>query len=225
MSEYQYYEFQALDRKLTQADQTYLETLSSRVNLTATRASFVYNYSDFRGDPMKVLDRCFDMMLYVANFGIRRLMFRFPKQLVDPTLFEPYCVEDCITISNTAKSIILDLEFNSEDYHLWLEEGENSLRDLVPLRDNLMQGDFRCLYLAWLRSGFNDYTEVAPEEAIEPPVPTNLKKLTPALNAFADFLMIDQDLITAAAMESKSEQTIAEPISDWIAALPDWRLD
>lgn len=63
MSEYQYYEFQSLDRALTSADQTYLKGLSSRASVTATSASFVYSYGDFRGDPTKVLDRCFDMML------------------------------------------------------------------------------------------------------------------------------------------------------------------
>jgi hypothetical protein len=221
MSEYQYYEFQALDQKLTPADQTYLQTLSSRVKLSATSASFVYNYGDFHGKPEKVLDRCFDIMLYVANFGTRRLMFRFPKQLVDPKIFEPYYVEDCISVSTTPKSIILDLEFNAEDYYAWIEEDERWLRDLVPLRDDLMQGDLRALYLAWLRSGFNEYTEVAPEDAIEPPIPPNLKKLSRALNAFADFLMIDEDLIKAAASQSKTAQTIAEPIETWIAALPE----
>jgi hypothetical protein len=221
MSEYQYYEFQALDQKLTQSDQAYLQELSSRVRLSATSASFLYNYGDFRGKPEQVLDRCFDIMLYIANFGVRRLMFRFPKQLVDPKIFEPYCVEDCIKISKTSKSIILDLEFNAEDYYAWIEDDDHRLRDLVSIRDDLMQGDLRALYLAWLRSGFNEYTEIAPEEAIEPPVPANLKKLSPALNAFANFFMVNQDLIAAAATESKSSQTIAEPVADWIAALSE----
>jgi hypothetical protein len=97
MSEHQYYEFQSLDQPLSSADQTYLRGLSSRVSLTATSASFVYNYGDFHGDPEKVLDRCFDLMLYVANFGTRQLMFHFPKKLIDPAVFEPYCVRHCIS--------------------------------------------------------------------------------------------------------------------------------
>ncbi|MEM9161703.1 MAG: hypothetical protein AAGC54_01370 [Cyanobacteria bacterium P01_F01_bin.4] len=56
MSEYQLYEFQALDQALTDADLTYLQSLSSRVELTATSARFNYSYSDFRGDPVKVLE-------------------------------------------------------------------------------------------------------------------------------------------------------------------------
>jgi hypothetical protein len=221
MSEYQYYEFQALDKKLTSVDQTYLQTLSSRVNLSATSASFVYNYGDFRGDPQKVLDRCFDIMLYIANFGTRRLMFRFPKQLIDPAIFAPYCVEDCISVSTTPKSVILDLEFNTDNYDAWIEDDDYSLRDFVTLRDDLLQGDLRVLYLAWLGAGFSDHIDADPEDLIEPPVPPNLKKLSPALKAFTDFFMIDPNLITAAATESKNAQTTTEPIETWIAALPE----
>nr|MCU0553119.1 hypothetical protein [Leptolyngbya sp. Prado105] len=101
MSEYQYYEFQALDRPLSSEDQEYIRTLSSRVEPTATRAKFVYHYGNFRGDPLKVLDRCFDMMMYIANFGVRRLMIRFPKNLIDPTLWKPYCVEGAIELKQT----------------------------------------------------------------------------------------------------------------------------
>lgn len=40
MSEYQYYEFQALDRPLTQEERAAISQLSSRANPTATSASF-----------------------------------------------------------------------------------------------------------------------------------------------------------------------------------------
>lgn len=221
MSEHQYYEFQSLDQPLSSADQTYLRGLSSRVSLTATSASFVYNYGDFHGDPEKVLDRCFDLMFYVANFGTRQLMFRFPKKLIDPAVFEPYCVRHCISVSTTAKSVILDIELNAEDYYTWIDDDEVSLSELVSLRKDLLQGDFRALYLAWLRLGFTEDTDVDPEDLIEPPVPPNLKKLSPALKAFAEFFMVDEDLIAAAATESASAQATSEPIEDWLAALSE----
>jgi hypothetical protein len=44
MSEYQYYEFQALDRILTKTEQSYIESLSSRVELSPTKAAFTYSY-------------------------------------------------------------------------------------------------------------------------------------------------------------------------------------
>ena len=43
MSEYQYYEFQAIDRPLTLKEQEALQALSSRAHITPNRASFVYN--------------------------------------------------------------------------------------------------------------------------------------------------------------------------------------
>jgi hypothetical protein len=221
MSEHQYYEFQSLDQPLTSVDQTYLRGLSSRASLTATSASFVYNYGDFRGDPEIVLDRCFDLMLYVANFGTRQLMFRFPKKLIDPTVFEPYCVPHCISVSTTAKSVILDITLNAEDYYTWIDDDEVSLSGMVSLREDLLQGDFRALYLAWLCLGFTEDIDADPEDLIEPPVPPNLKKLSPALKEFAEFFMVDEDLITAAAAESVSAQATSEPIEEWLAALPE----
>jgi hypothetical protein len=220
MGEYQYYEFQALDQALTSADKTYIKGLSSRVVLTAANAKFVYNYSDFRGEPEQVLDRCFDVMLYIANFGVRRLMFRLPKSLINLEALQPYCVPYCITTTTTEKSVILNIQLVCEDYYTWIGDDEFSLASLIPLRDELLRGDFRALYLAWLQSGFTEEGD-DPEDLFEPPVPLNLQKLSPALKAFADLFLIDQDLITAAAEASQKSQAIAEPIAEWIAALPE----
>lgn len=57
MSEYQYYEFLALDKPLTAEEKTYVESISSRVELTSTQAVFVYNYGDFRGEPKQLLEK------------------------------------------------------------------------------------------------------------------------------------------------------------------------
>lgn len=80
MSEYQYYEFQTIDRPLTAKEQAEIKKLSSRVQLTPTQAIFLYNYGDFRSNPEKVLTQYFDVMFYIANWGTWRLMFRFLKR-------------------------------------------------------------------------------------------------------------------------------------------------
>ena len=133
MSEYQSYEFQALDRALTSGDQSYLRGLSSRAEIAATSARFVYNYGDFRSDPIEVLEQCFDIMLYVANFGVRQLAIRLPKNLVKPAIFAPYCDTECISTSTTKKSTILNIKISMEDYYEWIEE-ESRLPNLVGLR-------------------------------------------------------------------------------------------
>jgi len=45
MSEYQYFEFQAVDRPLTIQEQEKISALSSRVQLTATSAIFTYKHA------------------------------------------------------------------------------------------------------------------------------------------------------------------------------------
>ena len=83
MSEYQYYESQAVDQLLSSDAGQEMQRLSSRVQLTATSASFVYHYGDFRGNPYRVLVNYFDAMLYITNWGTRQLMFRFPRTALD----------------------------------------------------------------------------------------------------------------------------------------------
>ncbi|NDJ25749.1 hypothetical protein GS682_30025 [Nostoc sp. B(2019)] len=219
MSEYQYYEFQALDRPLTVSEQTYVNSLSSRVQLTATNAIFTYSYGDFRGQPEELLEKCFDIMLYMANWGTRQLMFRLPKSLVHPSVFEPYCLPDRITVSSSKTYLILDININDEEYRDWIE-AEGWLSKLVQLRDDILRGDFRALYLVWLKAAGIAIEEEEVEELVEPPIPANLKKLSVPLEAFIEFFDIDQDLVAVAAIESIVEPFVSEPLEEWIAALP-----
>lgn len=100
MSTYQYYEFQAIDRPLTAKEQATIQNLSSRVELTPHRAVFLYNYGDFRGKPEELFATYFDAMFYIANWGSRQLIFRFPKAIVDPSWYEPYELPYAITITD-----------------------------------------------------------------------------------------------------------------------------
>jgi hypothetical protein len=57
VSEYQYYEFQAVDRPLTKAEMAELRDLSTRATITPTRFVNVYNFGDFRGNPLEVMEQ------------------------------------------------------------------------------------------------------------------------------------------------------------------------
>lgn len=92
MSEYQYYEFQAIDRPLTAEEQQSVSKLSSRVEPHPRRAVFVYHYSDLRANAKELLAKYYDAMFYIANWGTTRLLFRFPRHLIDVKQLEPYCV-------------------------------------------------------------------------------------------------------------------------------------
>ena len=66
MSEYQYYERQAVDRLLTDAEQEAVRNLSSHIEVSSSRAVVTYSYGDFKHDPRTVLMRFFDAHLYLA---------------------------------------------------------------------------------------------------------------------------------------------------------------
>ena len=86
MSGYQYYEFQAIDRPLTAGERKEVSSWSSRTEATATQATFVYHYGDFPEDQREVVEKYFEAMLYVSNWGTRQLLFRFPRAIVDQNL-------------------------------------------------------------------------------------------------------------------------------------------
>ena len=66
MSEYQYYEFLAVDHPLREAEQQALRELSTRARITATSFSNSYEWGTFKGDPAALMQRWFDLHLYDA---------------------------------------------------------------------------------------------------------------------------------------------------------------
>lgn len=110
MSEYQYYEFQAIDRPLTNAEQEMLRGLSTRARITTTSFTNQYEWGDFKGDPKRLMETCFDLHLYLANWGTRRLMMRVPKRLIDRHGLGAFLDEvDWVTLWNKAEHIIIDI--------------------------------------------------------------------------------------------------------------------
>ena len=69
MSEYQYYEFRAIDRPLNEKEMKELRALSTRAEITPTSFSNVYHFGNFRGNPEAMMDQYFDAFVYVANWG------------------------------------------------------------------------------------------------------------------------------------------------------------
>lgn len=217
--EYQYYEFQAIDRPLTKAEQDYVQSLSSRVRPTATSAVFTYSYGDFRGSPLSVLERCFDAMLYMANWGSYQLAFRFPKSAINVSELTPYCVDNIIEVLTVKKYVILNIEIHSEEGGGWIEENNSWLGTLIPIRQAILQGDYRVLYLAWLQAAaVSPYLE---QDTQEPPVPPNLQKLNASLQSLTDWVEIDSDLIAAAAQISQTKEELKEPFEAWVKALSE----
>lgn len=202
MSEYQYYEFRAIDRPLTSDEMNAVKRLSSRVDLSPHHAKFVYNYSDLPAVATDLLAEYFDAMFYIANWGSCQLMFRFPKQVVDLAQMQTYCqplIEEFLSISTRGEYVILTIEWHEEETDWGWIEGEDWLPRLLPLRDDLLQGDYRLLYLAWLKA---ISSEDALDSVTEPPVPPGLRQLSPPLQTFIELFELDPYLVTAAVESS-----------------------
>jgi hypothetical protein len=220
MSEYQYYEFQALDRALTDEEQADVARLSSRVELSPHRAVFTYSYGDFRGDPVKLLAKYFDAMLYLANWGSRQLYFRIPQTLVKESALAPYCVADAIFTQTSGEHVILGICLDEEGgFSGWIE-GEEYLSGLIPLRRQILEGDYRALYLAWLKA--NEFADDSDENHSEPPVPAGLRNLPKPLREFVDLFEIDNDLLAVAAEASADAPVESDAeLEQWIARLSE----
>lgn len=218
MSEYQYYEFLAVDQPLDESDRQALRALSTRARITATQFVNSYQWGDFSGDPAKLMERWFDLHLYLANWGTRRLMLRLPKQFVDlPGLGCFLDESEEVTVRSVGNNFIFDILLEAEDPEgdTWHNhEGDDDSRwltALAPLRSELINGDLRLFYLLWLRgleAGALEDDAAEPLRGIGP--------LTASLQAFADFIRLDPDLVRAAAENEAAD--LAPPSAHAIEA-------
>lgn len=220
MSEYSYYEFQAIDRPLTEAERRELRSFSSRATITSTRFTNHYEWGYFKGNPAEWMEKYFDAHLYMANWRTRELSLRLPKRLLDPKLARQYGCSDLTSVRVKGDFVILDFLCEDGEWDDYSDDGSGWLSSLIPLRADLVAGDHRALYLAWLLcvqiGGVDEHAE-------EPPVPAGLGELTPPLDAFAELFEIDGDLIAAAAAASPRAQAAPSDLErqSWIAQLPD----
>ncbi|MFE4868230.1 hypothetical protein [Streptomyces sp. NPDC056682] len=229
MSEYQYYEFQALDRPLSREEQERLRAISSRARITATSFTNTYNWGDLSGSPRQMVERYFDAHLYVTNWGTHRLMLRLPKQALPLPAAQPYCVDQYVDAWTTHTHLLLDVTSEDEGGD-WVEGADDSLTALIGVRDELATGDLRSLYLAWLSAlaawELEDDEEEEYRNAHEPPVPPGLGDLTAPQRALADFLRVDADLLAVAAQASPAApgppaRATRKELTPLVAALPD----
>jgi len=218
MSEYQYYEFRAVDRALTEREMDELRAVSSRGRISPHSFINFYEWGDFKGDPDQWMEKYFDAFLYLANWGTRIVKLRVPKRLLDPRTVRQYCTDDAFSYRTKGDHVILSFVSEEEEDEPLEEEG--LLASIVPLRSDLTRGDHRCLYLGWLlvaQAGELD------DDDLEPPLPSGLGALNAQLQSLVDFLRIDPDLIAAAAENSGKEPAAGlstKDISRWAAKMP-----
>lgn len=217
MSEYQCYEFVALDRQLTPKEMAELRAISTRAEISATRFWNEYHWGDLNADPAKLLARYFDAHLYFANWGTRRFMLRLPARSVDLAALKPYFTPHCATLTRAGAFVILDFWSDDEeraDDEEWFEGGR--LAALTPLRAQILQGDLSAVYIAWLGGVQSGEVDV---DVREPPVPPDLEDLAAPVASLAELLRVDGDLIAAASEVSAAPADDARALRAWVKAL------
>lgn len=226
MSEYQYYEFQAIDSPLTRQQVDEVGKWSTRARITPTSFTNEYHFGSFRGDPLEFVRRYFDLHVYFANWGTRRWLFAVPRSTIDVECVEAYAVGDILDMRPSGKRYLIDISLSPDDGGDDFDLGQDTSTwsaDLAQLRRDVMDGDFRLLYMAWLlglQCGQVDEAES------EPPVPPGLKQLSGPLQSFQNVFALDEDLLAAAAQNSGE---LAKPddtgLTAWIAHLPGGQKD
>jgi hypothetical protein len=143
MSEYQYYEFQAIDRPLTGEEVQTLRGYSTRAHITPTSFVNEYNWGDFKGDADTWMEKYFDAHLYFANWGTRAVQFRLPACLLDPAAARQYCAGDNATVRHKGDKVILAFRSEQEEWEEPADEadGPGHLFSLASVRTELACGD------------------------------------------------------------------------------------
>jgi hypothetical protein len=217
MSEYQYYEFAAIDGPISDEGLAYARGCSGRANVSRVRWQNTYTFGDFHGS-VDTLLKHYDAHFYIANWGTVRLGLALPKGAIAPEAIQPYLRggerhEDTLTVKETGNRCIVWWERNEEGGLGWTE-GEGLIDQLIGVREELMRGDYRALFLGWL-ADFNPEEWRDPEDGavVMPPIPAGLDPLSPALEALIKHFPVDRDALAVAAGLSQAGTLDRIPIA------------
>jgi hypothetical protein len=137
VSEYQYFDFRALDRPVTRNEMATLRSISTRAAITATSFTNHYEWCDLKANPSKLLETYFDVYVYVANWGTREFHIRLPQESIDYRLLKAIVLGESLRVRKTGTFVIVEFRFESE----WdgEDDGTRWMASLMPLRS-----DFAC---------------------------------------------------------------------------------
>ncbi len=228
MSEYQYVAFRAVDRPLDDKQLAFAEKQSSHSELSRWEMSVEYHYSSFRGDVDGLLRRGFDVHLAYTNYGDREVKLRLPSGLPfsKPTL-KSFLSCDSLTWKKDAKGnggILTVRPFHDSDS---IEEDwdlDDYLDSIAKLREQLISGDLRAMYLLWLCAAYDDNED--PAEMIEPAVPHGLDTMPTLSVDLMPFFGLDPLMLKAAANgvpAFKPEEDDEDPIQVWAQSISEAR--
>jgi len=200
VSEYQYVVFQAVDGPLSDEQLAFAQRQSTRAEVSRWSLSVEYHYSSFRGDVDGLLRRGYDVYLQYANYGSREIKLRLPRGMpFAKSVWSKYVGGQQLNWKSDSKGSggILTLHpFHEAGDLAEVWETQNYLDAAIHVRERLMNGDLRALYLLWLCAADDDYND--PEEMIEPPVPHGIAESATYGGEILTFFGLDPLLLVAA---------------------------
>ncbi len=224
MSEYQFVAFRAVDRALTDRELAYAERQSTRAQITRWSFENEYHFGDFHGNVAGLLCHGYDIHLHYANYGVRKIALRLSAGLPFPkSVWSKYIgIGEFRWKKDTkGKGGILTLN----PYH---ESGEIEeiwdpgvyMDEVVEIRNRLVEGDLRVLYLLWLCAAL-DNDSVSPD-VIEPPVPRGLAECVECYGPLLEFFGLDPLILSAAsagAPTSPARKDHTQRCATWVDGL------
>ncbi len=222
MSQYQYYEFLAIDCPLTEKQKLQLGDISTRARISSVGFVNEYHWGDLKAEPHDLVRRFFDAHVYLANWGNASLTLKLPRDGIRTELLDAFASSEYLEVVKLPRHWLLTWSvFESEDYDRFgYIEGEGWMAQLAPLREELLSGDYRSLYIGWLAAVSQGEVQI---EEMEPMVLSGLSELTAAQQALAEYIEVDEDLLAGAGIGNPSAQlTVIDTavLDSWLDELP-----
>ena len=228
MSEYQYIRFRAVDKPLDAKQLAFAEKQSSHSELSKWEMSVEYHYSSFRGDVDGLLRGGFDIYLAYANYGDREVRIRLPGGLAfSHSTLKAYLSLETITWKQDTKGnggILTVAPYHESESVDEVWDFDTYLESLVKIREQLIKGDLRALYLLWLCAAYDDNED--PADTNEPPVPHGLNKMPARSIDLLPFFGLDPFTCEAAAIGVTDLAEVndgSDPIETWANSISDQR--
>ncbi|MFO0903662.1 MAG: hypothetical protein U0939_11715 [Pirellulales bacterium] len=225
MSEFQIVKFRAVDRPLNDKQLELMGKQSSRAKFTKWEFEVEYHYSSFRGDIDEMLRNGYDLFASNSNSGVVDIRMRLPLGLPFAQSCWSQYVDGTNVIWNPDKrgqAGILVIAPSFEEVRNSSFDVDAVLDAAATLRDLLIKGDQRALYLVWLCGTSDAYLD--PAETLEPPVPNGLGSLAKSIDSLLDYVDVDPLIVHAAAdgiPDFEADKLQSEAVDLWLKSLGD----
>ena len=175
--------------------------MNTRAEFTKWEFQVEYHYSSFHGDVDGMLRNGYDIFLTYSNYGCREIRMRLPGGLpFEKSVWSKYISARGFEWSadKTGKAGILTLAPYLEEAYDPVWGFDAYLDATAKIRDMLIAGDLRALYVLWLCNAI--FSSDPYEAVMEPPVPHGMSNLPDKAASLLTFFYADPLLVDAAAI-------------------------